>query len=115
MLISTNLKHHNQTQTQNIEMKRGKKKTLSGHLLKIATWNIRGLTSEYKQGQLGIECRRYGVDIVAIQETKTRIAMEKTLKNKDKLISLEQCDGYHKGLGFLVSEKLSNTYSDING
>ena len=72
----------------------------------LGTWNVRGLASNSKRETLAIDCKNYNVDILCIQETKTKDYWEQTLPSGYKLILLEQKDGYHGGLGFVVGPRL---------
>ena len=58
---------------------RGKSKQAFKKVL-IATYNVRGLTDKGKQEELGKDCERLKIDIMAVQETKIKYQMEKTLK-----------------------------------
>ena len=82
-------------------------------LISFATFNIRGLGScedpyelHSKREQLGADCLRYGVDICAIQETKTVQPGSCSLSNGYKLLWFEQKKSRHHGLGFVLSPRL---------
>ena len=72
--------------------------------LTFATFNVRGLSKELKQQQLGIDCNRYRADIVGLQETKTTVEEEKILPSKHKLVLFEQKNSRHGGLGFVINQ-----------
>ena len=78
---------------------------LKRKLLKLATWNVRGLTSVHKQELLGEECARYEIDVEAVQETKIKDSDEKRLHTNHKLILLEQKTAAYRGLGFVIDKK----------
>ena len=86
---------------------RSRKKTQ--RTFNLGTFNVRGLTQEFKQEQLSHDMSRYGLDVLCIQETKI-----KDLTNIDvdgnRLICLET-NSPHYGNGFMVSKKWkSNIY-----
>ncbi len=76
--------------------------------LTIGTWNVHGLTAASKRETLGSDCEHYNIDILCIQETKTKEHWEQHLQSKHKLILLQQKDSYHRGLGFVISPRLMN-------
>ena len=39
-------------------------------LLRLATFNVRGLVKEEKQSLLDADCTHYNLDLIALQETK---------------------------------------------
>ena len=45
---------------------------MSKQILTIGTWNIRGLNNDFKKEDLGIDCKKLNVDIMAIQESKIK-------------------------------------------
>ena len=73
--------------------------------LSLATFNVRGLSKELKQHQLGMDCMNYNIDIVAIQETKMTQFKEIILPTKNKLLIFEQSESRHGDLGFLINER----------
>ena len=78
--------------------------------LNIATWNVRGLTKEIKKEELVYDAKRYGFDLVSLQETKCYDYLEADLGDKYKLILFEQSDNFHHhGLGFLISPQLKES------
>ena len=56
--------------------------------LLTATFNVRGLTQMYKQEQLSRDVTKYKIDILSIQETKTRENIDKYI-GKNRLICFE--------------------------
>ena len=69
----------------------------------IATFNVRGLTHEYKQKQLVRDIEKYEIDICCLQETK--IAETKVIiVNGSRLITVGT-DIKEYGNGFLISKK----------
>ena len=70
---------------------------------KLGTFNVRGLTKEVKQYQLGADMERYGLDVLCLQETKMQILLNKDI-NKNRLICTESVSS-HYGLGFMVAPK----------
>ena len=63
---------------------------MSNREIRIATWNVRGLTDSEKKENLGKDCSRYRLDVTAIQETKIFNSDEIESKNKFKLVLFEQ-------------------------
>ena len=41
-------------------------------LLTLATFNLRGLGDEVKQSHLNLDAQKYKLDVIALQETKTK-------------------------------------------
>jgi len=85
-------------------------------ILSFATFNIRGLGQSVIEDQskfskrelLGYDCERYGVDICAIQETKVKHADKTDLSNGYSLLLYDQKDGWHGGVGFIISPRIVN-------
>ena len=77
-------------------------------LLGFATWNVRGLTKTDKQDLLALDCDRYELDIIGLQETKTCQFTDKKLLGKHRLLLFDQKMGYHGGLGFLINERVNH-------
>ena len=80
-------------------------------LISFATFNIRGLgqhddSVHSKREDLGIDCKRYNVDICAVRETKVVEPGVCTLSNGYRLIWFEQKDGRHGCLGFVISPRI---------
>ena len=76
--------------------------------LNIGTWNLRGLKDKIKQQELGKECLRYKIDLLAIQETKLKEEDEEDINKDYKLICIPQKKGKHGGLAFLFKRKLES-------
>ena len=74
----------------------------------FATWNVRGLTSKSKGSSLAADCKRYNIDLVCLQETKTTERDEMLLQGGYALTLVEQKAGRHYGMGFVVSPRLLN-------
>ena len=84
-------------------------KNHKNHFLRIGTFNVRGLKCEYKKEELGKECERYKIDILAIQETKIKIDEPKTkkLNTGHNLLLFEQNKAGYRGLGFVISKNFT--------
>ena len=76
-------------------------------LLQLATFNVRGLARAEKQSLLDLDCNNYHLDIVALQETKIKTESDTSFPSGNRLILMKQCNGYHGGLGFLVSKQFA--------
>ena len=81
---------------------------LIGNMFNFITWNVLGLTKDFKRSLLANDCSRYGMDIVCLQETKCTAAEDIMLHNKYRLIILEQKHCRHGGLGFVISPRMQN-------
>ena len=73
-------------------------------IVKLATWNIRGLNEEGALKKLVREIRKYSFDVVAIQETKQK---------ENQIIEIEDYIYFNsgdkskiRGTGFIVHKKL---------
>ena len=78
-------------------------------VLKLATLNVRGITSELKKNNLIEDARRYKCDIITIQETKSE-KVDRTI-NGYKLITFDtKCK--HYGLGFVLSPRIKQHLLD---
>ncbi|KAL5247145.1 hypothetical protein ACHWQZ_G019116 [Mnemiopsis leidyi] len=80
-------------------------------MLRLGTFNVLGLSKPEKQHLLEEDFMSYGLDILAIQETKVIKNNELTLPKNNKLIFMKQTNLIngigHGGLGFVVSKKLA--------
>ena len=74
-------------------------------IVNFATWNVCGLSDADKQHIAGFDSERYGLDIVAIQETKVCDFSETILPNGYKLFMFKQTTSVHGGLGFIISKR----------
>ena len=74
--------------------------------LLTATFNVRGLTQMYKQEQLSRDVTKYKIDILSIQETKTRENIDKYI-GKNRLICFETGENRSHGNGFVISGKMA--------
>lgn len=83
-------------------------------LLGFATWNVRGLTKTDKQHLLAQDCDRYDLDIIGIQETKTRQFSDLRLPGNHRLLLFDQKDGYHGGLGFLINSRVNHFFRSFH-
>jgi exonuclease III len=81
-------------------------KVSSTSLLSLASLNAKGLSKTEKQEELGMDCSRFKVDILCVQETKVKNHSTRYLENKYQLIMMEQNKGRHGGLGFIISPRL---------
>ena len=78
-------------------------------LFKLATLNVRGLTSNVKRQHLAADIDSYGVDFCSLQELKTTQAFDQVISNGGKSfrqISFGQDSGKHGGLGFVMSPRV---------
>ena len=76
-------------------------------ILTIASFNVRGLSNVIKQEELGADCEKFNIDILAIQETKIHgtASFERILPTNHKLLVFEQ-KNRHGGLGFVIAKKM---------
>ena len=87
------------------------------NMFSFVTWNVRGLTRDFKRSLLADDCFRYGMDIVCLQETKCTMAEDILLHNNYRLIILEQKHCRHGGLGFVINPHMNDyikSYSYIS-
>ena len=77
-------------------------------MFNFVTWNVHGLTQDFKRSLLANDSARYGMDIVCLQETKCTKAEDYILHNNYRLILLEQKHGRHYGLGFVPQDSNSH-------
>ena len=79
-------------------------------MMRIGTFNVLGLSKTEKQHLLEEDFISYGLDILAIQETKISKCNEIMLPKKNKLILMKQTNLIngigHGGLGFVINKKL---------
>ena len=73
--------------------------------LSVATFNVRGLTQEYKQLQLSKDMNKYNIDIMSIQETKIKEDMDINI-GQNRLICFATGANISHGNGFMISSKL---------
>ena len=78
---------------------------LSMVLLKVGTWNVCGLSSEDRQSLVAKDIDRYDIDILALQETKTRVFQHTTLPGHHQLYLFDQKQDWHGGLGFVINKR----------
>ena len=80
-------------------------------MLRFGTFNVLGLSKPEKQHLLEEDFISYGLDILAIQETKVINSDEIILPLNNKLIFMKQVDLIndigHGGFGFVISTKLT--------
>ena len=74
----------------------------------IATFNVRGLTQEYKQEQLSRDITNYNIDICSIQELKIDNSTDTVINNDNRLICFPTGENKSHGNGFIVAKKWSN-------
>ena len=67
------------------------------------TLNVRGLTSKTKRECLDELFADYNLDVLCLQETKTK--NEETIQQKNSTLHLLFSSTHHYGLGFAVSKK----------
>ena len=71
--------------------------------LRVATFNVRGATKDYKKENLATDLERYKVDICCLQETKIRNGCDEEIKGH-RMICLPT-NNVHYGMGFIIHEK----------
>ena len=69
----------------------------------MSYWSLRGLAKDLKCEQLANVCKRYGLDIVGLQETKCTESLEMNLPHNYKLITFDQKNDRHGDVGFVAS------------
>ena len=74
--------------------------------LNFGTWNVCGLSTTDKQHFVAEDVDRYNLDILALQETKTREFLETTLPGHHRLFLFDQKHDRHGGLGFIVNKRI---------
>ena len=86
-------------------------------LLTLVTFNVLGLSKSEKRHDLIRDCYVYGVDILAIQETKCKTFEDTTIdfvnpddgsKLKYRLLISDQNNSLQAGLGFVISPKVND-------
>ena len=83
-----------------------KRKEKNRKTFKLGTFNVRGLSQDYKQEQLSHDMSRYSLDVICIQETKIKELINIDIEG-NRLICLES-NSQHHGNGFMVSKKWKN-------
>lgn len=73
--------------------------------LNFGTWNVCGLSTTDRQHFVAEDVDRYNLDILALQETKTRKYLETTLPGHHRLFLFDQKHDRHGGLGFIVNKR----------
>lgn len=73
------------------------------NIFNTGTFNVRGLTDEFKQEQLVHDVKKYKIDICCLQETK--ITENRDINIKDYRLITLQSNCRHYGNGFLISPK----------
>ncbi|KAL5258943.1 hypothetical protein ACHWQZ_G009422 [Mnemiopsis leidyi] len=80
--------------------------TLSSFLLRSNNGsNVCGLSSEDRQSLVAKDIDRYDIDILALQETKTRVFQHTTLPGHHQLYLFDQKQDWHGGLGFVINKR----------
>ena len=77
--------------------------------INFGTWNVCGLSTTHRQHLVAEDIDRYDVDILALQETKTREFLETTLPGHHRLFLFDQKQGRHGGLGFVVNKRFMDS------
>ena len=95
-----------------VKNKRNKQKYNTGNQAKqiefnVSTYNARGLNKQSKCQQLDEDLKRYGVDVVCLQETKIVEGVDINLKNS-RLITFPTKNRY-SGIGFLINKKWTDS------
>ena len=91
--------------TSSSEQRERKEKKIQ-KTFKLGTFNVRGLSQEYKQEQLSHDMCSYNLDVLCIQETKIKELINIDIDG-NRLICLES-NSQHHGNGFMVSKKWKN-------
>eukprot|EP00117_Sycon_ciliatum_P048136 scpid21182/ scgid34307/ Craniofacial development protein 2; p97 bucentaur protein len=71
---------------------------------RIATFNVRGLTSNVKKQQLAKDLLSYRVDVCGLQELKIAEPFDRSIDDGYRLVGFGQDAGHHGGIGFAVSK-----------
>jgi len=82
-----------------------------GNDFSIATFNVRGLSSEEKRAALCRDLKNYRIQICVLQETKTTESVDKT-ENGYRIILLPPACR-HYGLGFAVAKELATSVEKV--
>ena len=83
-------------------------------MVSLSTFNIRGLGAcdDSKKFNLDSDLDSYKSDIIAIQETKVTESFEYEFPTSgNKLFVLDQQNGRHRGIGFMVSKRIVAVYN----
>ena len=80
-------------------------------LFRIGTFNVRGLTSNFKKNQLISDLNKYRVGLCCLQETKISEGYDGNIDNYRLLCLSSSCR--HYGLGFVVESSYCTEYIDI--
>ena len=74
----------------------------------VATWNVCGISSEDRKLLVAKDIDRYNLDIIALQETKTREFAQITLPGHHHLYLFDQKQDWHGGLGFVINKRFTD-------
>jgi len=80
----------------------------------IGTLNVHSLSASSKRDLLVTDCEHYNIDILCIQETKTKDKWEQILQLGHKLVVVEQKEASYQGLGFVINPRFLNSYKYIS-
>lgn len=103
--------NNTQNMRRNREDKHEQKRGKMENEVFIGTWNVRGLYEEGLIKQLNNECKKFGFDVVALQETKLK--GNGTLELEDYILFKSGEENRYLGTGFLVSKKLKSAVVDF--
>ena len=78
--------------------------------MRIATFNVRGLSSHTVKQNLITDAIRYNCDVICLQETKSK-ATDTTIDNHQIILFDTKCR--HYGLGFVISPRLKKSLHKI--
>ena len=86
--------------------------------LNFGTFNVRGLTLEYKLQHLKDDCEFYNLDVCALQETKLTTTQQKHLKSSSgkteyNFLSFET-DNHQHGIAFIVKDTFIFTFKQLH-
>ena len=74
----------------------------------VATWNVCGISSEDRKLLVAKDIDRYNLDIIALQETKTREFAQITLPGHHHLYLFDQKQDWHGCLGFVINKRFTD-------
>ena len=75
--------------------------------LSVASFNVRGLTQEYKQEQLSRDITKYKIDVISLQETKIKEDVDINI-GQNRLICFSTGENSSHGNGFMISGKIAH-------
>ena len=82
--------------------------------MKIATFNINGILTDFKRASIATDIEHYKIDILAIQETHLRGTGILEIGNKHTLHYTGPEDHSHHGVGFIVKNNSNTTFIKVS-